>query len=98
MIDTRAIQDWLGHRSIQHTVRYTELSPTSSPIRDRDEGHVHRLALSFRILHQRDQALTEFSPLQNLSKSNRGLFLKIGIAVLSMPRTQGSEPGGQSRG
>ena len=22
------IQDWLGHRSIQHTVRYTELSPT----------------------------------------------------------------------
>jgi integrase len=22
--DTRAIQDWLGHRSIQHTVRYTE--------------------------------------------------------------------------
>jgi integrase len=23
--DTRAIQDWLGHRSIQHTVRYTEL-------------------------------------------------------------------------
>jgi integrase len=26
--DTRAIQDWLGHRSIQHTVRYTELNPT----------------------------------------------------------------------
>jgi type 1 fimbriae regulatory protein FimB/type 1 fimbriae regulatory protein FimE len=26
--DTRAIQDWLGHRSITHTVRYTELSPT----------------------------------------------------------------------
>jgi type 1 fimbriae regulatory protein FimB/type 1 fimbriae regulatory protein FimE len=26
--DTRAIQDWLGHRSIAHTVRYTELSPT----------------------------------------------------------------------
>ena len=25
--DTRAIQDWLGHRSIQHTVRYTELNP-----------------------------------------------------------------------
>jgi integrase len=25
--DTRAIQDWLGHRSIQHTVRYTELAP-----------------------------------------------------------------------
>jgi hypothetical protein len=23
-----AIQDWLGHRSIQHTVRYTELAPT----------------------------------------------------------------------
>jgi integrase len=26
--DTRAIQDWLGHRSIQHTVRYTDLTPT----------------------------------------------------------------------
>jgi site-specific recombinase XerD len=26
--DTRLIQDWLGHRSIQHTARYTELSPT----------------------------------------------------------------------
>jgi integrase len=26
--DTRSIQDWLGHRNIQHTVRYTELSPT----------------------------------------------------------------------
>jgi integrase len=25
--DTRAIQDWL-HRSIQHTARYTELTPT----------------------------------------------------------------------
>jgi len=24
--DTRAIQDWLGHRAIQHTPRYTELS------------------------------------------------------------------------
>jgi type 1 fimbriae regulatory protein FimE len=24
--DTRAIQDYLGHKSIQHTVRYTELS------------------------------------------------------------------------
>jgi type 1 fimbriae regulatory protein FimB/type 1 fimbriae regulatory protein FimE len=26
--DTRAIQDYLGHKAIQHTVRYTELSPT----------------------------------------------------------------------
>ncbi len=26
-IDTRAIQDWLGHVSITHTTRYTELSP-----------------------------------------------------------------------
>jgi integrase len=24
--DTRLIQDWLGHRAIQHTARYTELS------------------------------------------------------------------------
>ena len=26
--DTRLILDWLGHRAIQHTARYTELSPT----------------------------------------------------------------------
>ncbi len=26
--DTRAIQDYLGHRNIQHTVRYTRLSPS----------------------------------------------------------------------
>lgn len=25
--DTRAIQDYLGHREIQHTVRYTQLAP-----------------------------------------------------------------------
>ena len=25
--DTRAIQLYLGHKNIQHTVRYTELSP-----------------------------------------------------------------------
>jgi integrase len=25
--DTRAIQVWMGHRNIQHTVRYTELAP-----------------------------------------------------------------------
>ena len=26
--DTRALQAYLEHRNIQHTVRYTELSPT----------------------------------------------------------------------
>ena len=25
--DTRAIQHYMGHKNIQHTVRYTELSP-----------------------------------------------------------------------
>jgi integrase len=25
--DTRALQHWLGHKNIQHTVRYTELAP-----------------------------------------------------------------------
>lgn len=27
-MDTRMIQGYLGHKSIQHAVRYTELSPT----------------------------------------------------------------------
>jgi site-specific recombinase XerD len=26
--DTRTLQAYLGHHNIQHTVRYTELSPT----------------------------------------------------------------------
>jgi type 1 fimbriae regulatory protein FimB/type 1 fimbriae regulatory protein FimE len=26
--DTRALQEWLGHQNVQHTVRYTELTPT----------------------------------------------------------------------
>jgi type 1 fimbriae regulatory protein FimB/type 1 fimbriae regulatory protein FimE len=30
--DTRRIQDWLDHRSIQHTTRYTQLSP--APFKD----------------------------------------------------------------
>jgi hypothetical protein len=30
-VDTRTIQAYLGHKSIQHTVRYTELAPTPSP-------------------------------------------------------------------
>jgi len=25
-VDTRTLQDYLGHRNIQHTVRYTKLS------------------------------------------------------------------------
>jgi site-specific recombinase XerD len=25
--DTRSLQAWLGHKSIQHTVRYTEMAP-----------------------------------------------------------------------
>jgi integrase len=28
--DTRALQAWLGHKNIQHTVRYTELARTGS--------------------------------------------------------------------
>jgi integrase len=27
-VDTRTIQAYLGHKSIQHTVRYTEMAPT----------------------------------------------------------------------
>jgi hypothetical protein len=36
--DTRALQAYLGHKNIQHTVRYTELSPTRFKDFWRDEG------------------------------------------------------------
>jgi hypothetical protein len=28
MVDAGFLEQWLGHRAIQHTVRYTELAPT----------------------------------------------------------------------
>lgn len=30
--DTRSIQDWLGHKSIQHTTRYNE--PSAAPFKN----------------------------------------------------------------
>ena len=50
-IDTRTIQGYLGHKSIQHTVRYTELAPTRFPRHPRSHCHnpavddgLHRVA------------------------------------------------------
>jgi site-specific recombinase XerD len=31
--DTRALQAWLGHKNIQHTVRYTELASRSKSLK-----------------------------------------------------------------
>ena len=64
------------------------LGPDPSPVRERNEGHFYRLALSLRIFSQRDQSLIEFSPRQNLSKFNRGLLLKNQNCRTSLPRTQ----------
>ena len=36
--DTRALQAYLGHRNIQHTVRYTELSPVGSRTSGADDA------------------------------------------------------------
>jgi site-specific recombinase XerD len=38
--DSRALQAYLGHRNIQHTVRYTELSPTR--FKDFWRAYTHR--------------------------------------------------------
>ena len=38
-VDTRTIQAYLGHKSIQHTVRYTELAPTRFKSLFRDRAH-----------------------------------------------------------
>jgi hypothetical protein len=38
-----------------------------------NEGHFYRLALRLRTFQQRDQTLTRFAPLPNLSKSICGL-------------------------
>ena len=32
--DTRSIQHYLGHKNIQHTVRYTELSPITGSVEE----------------------------------------------------------------
>ena len=39
-VDTRSLQAYLGHKNIQHTVRYTELAPTASSI----SGAINRSA------------------------------------------------------
>ena len=39
--DTRALQAWLGHRNIQHTVRYTELASD----RFKDSGDRSEMAI-----------------------------------------------------
>ncbi len=38
--DTRAIQHYLGHKNIQHTVRYTELAPVKGRTTSRKTGFV----------------------------------------------------------
>ena len=48
-VDTRTIQAYLGHKSIQHTVRYTELAPT----RLRAYSETERYALSQARLPER---------------------------------------------
>jgi site-specific recombinase XerD len=37
--DTLTLQAYLGHRNIQHTVRYTEMSPTRFKNLWRDDDH-----------------------------------------------------------
>jgi site-specific recombinase XerD len=46
--DTRALQAYLGHRNIQHTVRYTELSPMRVKISRFHRGGVPRLPIGTR--------------------------------------------------
>ena len=41
----------------------------------RNDGHFYRLALRLRTFQQRDQALTGFAPIPNLSKSNQQKLL-----------------------
>jgi integrase len=42
-VDTRAIQDYLGHKSIANTVRYSRLSPSASR---RFAGRTEKLCLT----------------------------------------------------
>lgn len=61
--DTRALQAYLGHRNIQHTVRYTELSPTHSGI---SAGEAHAFS-SNSVLARVDQYV-ELAPLDFVFK------------------------------
>ena len=46
--DTRALQAWLGHKNIQHTVRYTELSPARFRDFWRENGRYNESVLPLR--------------------------------------------------
>jgi integrase len=69
---TRAIQDWLGHRSIQHTVRYTELAPNGSTISGANSDAIgHRTSLAMRVQRPRTRKDTGGQRADGLD----GLFL-----------------------
>ena len=58
--DTRALQAYLGHRNIQHTVRYTELSPGGSRIsgdRTRGSARPPKLHQTFAALAEKERRL-----------------------------------------
>ena len=73
-VDTRTIQAYLGHKSIQHTVRYTELAPTRSKAysgtdRARTQPHL-RLPLAAPL----PEARRIFQ--ENLDECSMGPFLR----------------------
>jgi hypothetical protein len=65
--DTRAVQHYVGHKNIQHTVRYTELSPQRFREFWKDLGPVTRTRqrsrnLSIKAMHSRRGTPCDFPP------------------------------------
>ena len=92
-VDTRTIQAYLGHKSIQHTVRYTELSPTRFKNLFRTEPWyslpgMARIIAPLPCLFQiaRTGALFPFTVRRPLVEMPAGTVIELDIAVLvSLP-------------
>ena len=67
-VDTRSLQSYLGQKNIQHTVRYTELSPNRFKDFWKDYGHKANLLLkkpwsaSGAFLYPRNEKLNPWAP------------------------------------
>jgi Phage integrase family/ABC transporter substrate binding protein len=59
--DTRALQAWLGHKNIQHTVRYTLVSAFLRGLGETGFVEGRNVAIEFRWAHNNNERLPEFA-------------------------------------
>jgi integrase len=80
-VDTRTIQSYLGHKSIQHTVRYTELAPTRFKSLFRDWA-VPSIAVSIKNEYEAAWTAEAMSQIHYLPLTPGFFAILVGIFVI----------------